>query len=718
MKIDKISSLIITIGIVFSMHVHAQKNFYKDAERAYKNKEYYAAIDLYKAAYKSANKDKKAEVLFKTAECYRRINDTKQAETYYSKTIKAKYPDPIATLRLADMMKANEKYPEALAEYNNYKQDMPSERAGEEGAKSCELAQQWKDNPTRYLVDNMAQINTKDWDYAPSFADKKGTTLYFSSTREGATGGQDLTVGELYADIFETKVDKNGKWSTPMIITPIINTSFNEAAPAMTKKMSALFFTRCDVKKKQNMTCQLWKVDKKGTTWGDPEKMTFCVDSFNFGHPTVSADEALLIFASDMDGSVGGLDLWYSVKDKKTKTWGEPINMGPAVNTDKDEIYPFIHEDGTLYFSSDGHLGMGGIDIFRAEKKGDKKWENVSNMKYPINSAGDDFGIIFEGKKEKGYLTSNRKGGKGGDDIYSFILPPLLYTLSGVVTEEDTKLPVENATVKLVGSDGTSFELKADKVGFYKYDVIGDKRYINRNTSYIVSASGLDVKSKDFPEGVLGNPKAKITTVGLEKATDFKQDFVLKKIKKEIKMPLVLFNLDEFDLLHISNPKDSLEFLYQTMIESPNITVELSAHTDARNSAAYNQTLSANRAKTCVEYLVKDKGIASDRISPRGFGESSPAVTEKDITLPSGKIVPKGTVLKEAFINKYKANKEDFEILHQINRRVVFEIKSKTYVPKDGPVKDNPFPEIQMNNSDVEGGESDEEAEKETETPK
>ncbi len=706
MRNIKVFSLIAAVMMICSAStLMAQKNFFKDAEKAYNNNEYFAAIELYKKAYSKASKKNKAEILYKTAECYKNVNDPKQAETYYDKAVKAKYPDPLAKLYMADMKKMQEKYAEAIAQYNNYKKEVPSDKRGEDGAKSCELAQKWKDNPTRYKVENMQQINGKDWDYCPSYADKKYTTLYFSSTREGATGGViDPNMGENYADLFETKVDKNGKWSAPTALPAPLSTKYNEAADVMNKKGSVMYFTRCGVEKNKQVKCQLYMTAKKGTAWDEPVLLPFNIDSFNYGWPTVNAEENLLLFASDMSGGQGGLDIWYSIYDKKNKAWGNPINAGPTINTSGDEGFPFLHDDGTLYFASNGHLGMGGWDIFKADKKGDKNWENVQNMKFPINSAGDDFAIIFEGKKERGYFTSNRPGGKGADDIYSFTLPPLLYTLSGIVTEKESKKPIEGATIKLLGSDGSTAEMKSDATGFYKFDVNGTGRYINTATSYVVSASGVDIKTVEAPDGYLGNPKGKLTTIGVDKATDFKQDFELLLVKKEIRVPMVLFNLDKYDLEHVSNPRDSLEFVYKTLVENPTIVVELAAHTDSRSPADYNQKLSFNRAKTCVEYIVS-KGIPGDRIVAKGYGESKPKVLDADFTTPSGKVVPKGTVLTEAFINKFKANKNDFEALHQINRRVVFSILRKDYKPKDGTnPTDNPFPEIQLNGSGTEGG--------------
>jgi peptidoglycan-associated lipoprotein len=684
--------------------VFGQKNYYKDAEKAYMNHEYFTAIDLYKKAVTKAKKATKAEILFKTAECYRLINDQKQAESYYSKAIKAKYPDPVAHLYMANAKKAQEKYSEAMTDYANYKKEVPSDKRGEDGIKSCELAIKWKESPTRHKVENLQQINTKEWDYAPCWADKRYTTIYFSSTREGAMGGgTDNSAGQIFADIFETQVDKNGKWKTPTPLAAPLNSKYNEAAPVMNKKLNTMYFTRCGVEKNKHVKCQIYVSQKKGNAWDEPKPISFNVDSNNLGHPTVNPEETILVFSSDLPGGYGGLDLWMSKFDKKAKTWGNPVNLGPTINSSGDELYPYISDDGSLYFSSDGHLGMGGLDIFKADMKGEGSWDNVTNLKFPMNSAGDDFGIIFEGKFERGYFTSNRAGGKGGDDIYRFTVPPLIYTLSGVVTEKESRKPIENAAITLIGSDGTKFEIKTDKTGFYRFDANGAARYINESTSYVVGASGVDIKTPEAPDGYLGNPKNKFTTVGETKSKDFKQDFELLLVKKEIKMPLVLFNLNKYDLAHPSNPKDSLEFLYKTLVENPTIVVELGAHTDSRNSAEYNQKLSFDRAKTCVEYIIS-KGIPGDRIVAKGYGESKPKTLDNDVTLPSGKVVPKGTVLQEAFINKFKANKNDFEALHEMNRRVVFSILRKDYKPKDGIKEDNPFPEIQLNNDLIEGG--------------
>ena len=666
MKIITKLTAVLALALLFSSAAVAQKNFSKDADKAFDNKEYFNSIELYKKAYtKAKKKEDKAFIIFRTAECYRMVGDNKQAEAWYIKAIKAGYTDPIAELYLADSKKAQEKYNEALIEYNNYKKAVPSDPKGENGAKSCELAQKWKDNPTRYKVENLALVNSKDPDFSPMYTDKKYNKIYFTSMRPGVTGGTtvDGTIGESYSDIFETQMDKNGKWSTPTALGEPINTKDNEGLTASTKKGDMLFFTRCIVENGKQTTNQLWSSMKKGTSWGDPTKLDFCNDTIRYKSPTISSDGTTLVFASNMPGGQGGYDLWYSKYDKKDKKWSAPANLGSDINTPGDDVFPFLREDGSLYFSSTGHLGMGGLDIYKAEKKGDNQWANISNMKYPINSAADDFSIIFEGKNERGYLSSNREGTKGADDIWSFTMPALIFTVEGVVTDSKFKEPIGGVTVKLVGSDGSSVETKTDAMGAYKFADNGTARYINSNASYVINVVAGDAKTAEAPSGFLNSTeKAKETTVGLEESKRFVHDFKLDPILKEMRFPDVLYDLGKATLRPES--QDSLNFLYQTLIDNPNITIELSAHTDSRGSDVANQKLSEARAKSCYDYLVS-KGIPAERMTPKGYGEKRLLVTD-------------------AQINTLKT-KEEKEAAHQKNRRTVFTVLRKDYVDPNAP---------------------------------
>lgn len=671
----------VVLSILFSTNLFAQKNFLEDADKAFVNKEYFNSIELYKKAYaREKTNQGKAYIIFKTAESYRMIGDAQNAESWYTKAIKANYTDPKAVLYLANAKKTQEKYTEALTEYNNYKKLVPEDPKGENGAKSCELAQQWKEKPTRYVVENLSLINGSDQDFAPTYVDKKYTSLYFTSTRPGGQGTAiDEGTGELFSDIFETQVDKNGKWSTPVALPEPVNSKFNEGAASVSRKGDIIVYTRCDVEKKKVKLNQLWYSYKKGNVWNDPVKVEFCVDTNDFAAPALSVDGETLIFVSDLPNGQGDKDLWMSKFDKKEKKWGPPVNLGSTINTPQKEVYPFLHDDGTLYFSSDGHLGMGGWDIFKAEKKGDDSWGNVTNMRYPVNSAADDFGIIFEGTKERGYLSSNREGTKGSDDIWSFVLPPLLYTIEGDITDCRFKETVPGVTMKLLGSDGTNVETKTDSTGHYKFAENGAARYVNAGTSYTITANVTDdVKTKQAPKGFLSSTEvAKETTVGVEESRIFKHDFCLTPVERDIYFANVFYELGKATLTQ--QAKDSLIGLVDILTVNPKIVIELSSHTDYRGSDPFNLKLSQARAKSCVDFLI-EQGVNPKRLIPKGYGETRP-VEVKDAN---------GTVLytlTQAYIEKETKGKtkDEYEAIMALNRRTVFSVVRRDFVDPNAP---------------------------------
>lgn len=654
MKLFRMAALMV-LAVLFSNQLFAQKNYKQDADKQFLTESYYTAIELYKKAYsKEKSKGVKAEILYQVAECYRLIEDMKQAESWYRKAVKAKYPEAIVYLHLGEVLQKQGKYDEALTEYNNFLKEKPGDKRGTQGAEACKLAEEWTNNPTRWEVQNEKLLNSKQYDFSPAFADKKQESLIFTSTREGSTGNDvDSRSGENFSDCYYTKRDKKGKWSVPSLLNEEVNTEANEGSVTIDRKGRTMYFTRCVSEKKLKLGCEIWTATAQGRKWGNVEKIPIPLpaDSFTVGHPALGPEDKLLIFASDMPGGYGGKDLWYMTYEKKGKTWSEPKNLGNVVNTEGNEMFPFVHKDGSLYFASDGHLGMGGLDIFHAEKTGENTWANVENMKSPINSEANDFGLIFEDKANRGFFTSNRNGGRGGDDIWSFFMPPLVFALQGTITDVDTKESVPGAKVRLDGDDGTSVEVVADATGFFAFAEKdgGKSRYIQQGVNYQMFVSAPDYL----------NAKGEESTMGLEESTTFVHDFALQSIKKdEIRFPEVLYDLAKWELRPES--KDSLNFLYQTLVDNPTIVIELSAHTDSRGSNPANQTLSEKRAKSCVDYLV-EKGIPAERMKPVGYGENKLIFTDDYI----------GGL----------ATEEEREAAHQRNRRTVFRVISSDYVP-------------------------------------
>jgi peptidoglycan-associated lipoprotein len=633
-----------------------------EANDAFSKGFYFNAIELYKKAYTVEKKASvKAELIFKVAESYRALGDMPQAEQWYERANKAQYPDPITYYYVGESLKRQGKYAEAITAYNRYKEKKPGDIRAEQAIAACQMAQKWKDSPTRYSVDPEVMLNTPQMDFSPAFADKKNETVVYSSTRQAASGTEtDMITGENFSDLFTSTRDRLGKWSEPTKLPITINTPGNEGAPIFNAKRSVMYFTRCPMEKKKVYGCDIWMSKKVGANYSEPVMLPLKAnveknDTITVGHPALSANDEVLVFASNAGaGHKGGRDLYMVKLNKDGMPVGAPVNLGPEINTPKDELFPFLRFDGSLYFSSTGYPGMGSMDMYRAESTGENKWGQVENLKAPLNSAADDFAIVFDGEEDRGFFSSTRPGGKGQDDIWRFYMPNLEYALQGTVYDKMTGQPLPGAKVSVVGTNGSNFSaITDDNGGFAFVEKSKTERFIVENTSYSILAE---------KEGYLV-VKDQITTVGLTESTTFVKEYFLQPATKDIviKLPEVQYDLGKFDLR--PEGKDSLETLYQTLIDNPTIIIELSAHTDSRDSDARNLILSQNRAQSCVNYLVT-KGIDPVRMVPKGYGETKLRITDAQI--------------------KAMKTKEEQEAAHQSNRRTEFRVLSYDYVPKEG----------------------------------
>lgn len=654
--------LLVALMASTATFAHSQvQQLIKEADNAYENEAYFGAIDMYKKAYAKANDaTQKARMLFQIAESYRKILDYDQQIIWYDKALRAQYDNPKAYLYLARAYHHQGNFLEAIENYKRYKETNPGNQLAAIGIKEAKYAQELRDNPTRYIVQDEVLLNSPEYDFSSAWATDDFKTIFFSSSRQGAQGVEiDQRTGESFQDIFAATRDSKGKWSEPERLTYRINTQHNEATPTLTKDKTMMFFTRCESSKDQNKGCAIYMTRKVDNDWTTAQLLKLkneeSTETTTVGHPALTTDETHLIFASDMPGGQGGKDLWIAPFDKASRTAGAAVNLGPNINTKGDEMFPFVRRDGVLFFASNGHLGMGGLDIFKAEKSGEYKWNNVVNLKVPINSIGHDFGIIWEGTNERGYFSSDRSGGKGNDDIYSFSMPPVLFALEGVVYDKDTKLPVPDATIKVVGSDGSSFQAQTDGGGAFRFETKGEDRYIKPNTNY-----SMEVSKPDYLVA-----KDQISTVGLDESTTFLKEYFITFTKpdKAIEFPEVRYAYNKSELLvnEEVNSKDSLNFLYQTLVDNPTIIIELQAHTDSRGGDSYNKKLSQERAQSCVNYLIS-KGIEAERMVAKGYGESRLRISDAQI----------------AKLN----TKEEKEAAHQKNRRTEFAVMSFDYIPK------------------------------------
>ncbi|MCQ2375789.1 MAG: OmpA family protein [Salinivirgaceae bacterium] len=651
----------VAIVVMASVYgVSAQKSVTAKADKAYAAGKYYEAIDEYKYAFaKAKNKDVKNAITFRVAECYHMAHDNRQTIVWCRKAIKKGETDARAYLWLGDALCQTGEYTQAIEEYKTYKKLNPSDKHTDDRIEACAQSIEWVNSPTRYTVENMHYINSKYSDYAPAFAKDDYNMIMFTSSRDGVTGGKISGVtGEYFSDIFRSRADRKGKWSEPVALSEPINTEFDEGTPCTNLKCNTLYFTSFREDKNKNLSCRIYVSTKDGAEWGEPKELKLANDTISVGHPAISPDELTLLFVADMPGGQGGKDIWQVTRPNKNADWGKPENLGPEINTDGDEMFPYIHPDGALYFSSNGHPGMGGLDIFCATKLGDK-WK-IENLKYPINSCADDFGIIFQQDMERGFFTSNRAGGKGGDDIYLFALPPIEFALKGVVKNKKTEEIIAGADVTLIGSDGTNVAQKTETDGTFTYK-------LNPNTDYrIVVKRGGFLNSKD-----------KVSTKGLTSSTELPVEINLAPDDSRMDLPGIVYEFGKWNLLPSSMV--SLEALVEILNDNSNITIEIGSHTDFRGSDQANLELSKKRAKSVVDFLIT-YGIDEERLSSRGYGETMP----KEVDRAIARIYPflkEGDVLTEQFINNLKDN-EQREICHQINRRTDFGLTGRDYVPK------------------------------------
>ncbi|HNQ12914.1 MAG TPA: OmpA family protein [Bacteroidia bacterium] len=637
--------LLLFIGLFCTVwSVEAKRSKTAKADKAYDQAYYSKAAELYKKAYaKFSKKEIKQSAAYKAGESYRMMANYKEAMGWYEKSIKAGNKESDANWHFAEALRANGLYAEAIAQYNKYKELFPENAAkADAGIAVAEQAQKWKDKPTKHTVTNLSALNTRYHDFAPSYSNTDKNTVFFTSSREESEGNtNDYWIGQKPFDIFKSIKDNNGKWSIPVSVGSPVNSDMSEGSVTIVSQGNVMYITRCVRDKSKAEMCKIYKTTFDGNAWSEPEGLPFNSDSYTVGQPTLTGDGSTMYFSSDMPGGMGGKDIWRSTYNKDAGIWEAPVNLGSMVNSDKDEYFPYAHENGRLYYASNGKPGMGGLDLFWTSSEG-ADWSEPTNLMSPMNSPADDFGISFF-EENKGYISSNREGGLGGDDVYEFYKEPPVFWIRGRVYDTDTKESIAGAKVELFGSDGTTLSYTTLEDGTYRYDMKGE-------TKYKVSASYTGYLTK-FLE---------VSTIGLDETQEFigDFDFPLKSTAKPIELPEIYYDFDKASLRPES--KKELDGLIKVLDENPTIRIKLVAHCDFRGTDAYNDNLSNRRAKSVMDYLIQN-GVAAARLASEGKGKREPIVAADDI-------------LKMTSI-------EEKERAHQRNRRTEFEVVGTDYVP-------------------------------------
>lgn len=631
----------------------------KKADKKYEVGEYFNAATIYNKIYpkvKVKDRQTKAYSAFRLGLCYSLINENEKAERAFSNAVRYNYKDSIVYLYYADALRKNKKEKDAIAQYDIYLQNHPDDIRAINGKQSSLDAAEWKEHPTRYIVSKQTKFASKRTEFSPAFPGGDPDIVYFNSTRENKEigGNASKITGVRNNDIYSARRNALGEWDNIEPVEGDINTDLDEGSVSFSADGKTMYFTRCYVEKGENRGAQICTVTRSGGKWGKVTEVKLSEDSsITFAHPTVSPDDKYLYFVSDLPGGFGGKDLWRS--EKNGSQYGAPVNLGPSINTPGDEMFPYMREDGTLYFSSNGHPGFGGLDLFYATELENGEWE-VSNMMYPINSNGDDFGISFITGMEKGMFSSNRGEKKGYDKLYEFELPPIEYLIDGKVTDLSGE-PLGDATIRIVGDDGTNMKLHTKKDGSFKIS-------LNKNVHYVMLGNC---------RGYL-NQKEEAVTMDLEDSKTFPIHFNLASLSKPVGLDNIFFEFGKATLTPESST--ALDKLVKILNDNPNITIEIGAHTDRVGSAEGNLQLSGKRAQSVVDYLIK-KGIEAERLTAKGYGKTQPVTVDKTIQKKYS-FLKVGDVLDEEYINSLISN-EQKEIADSINRRTEFRVLKTTY---------------------------------------
>ena len=635
----------------------------KDADEAYDRGEYFDAATIYRKLYNKYNRKEDAwlrgELAFQLGMCHLKLNQGNRAAAAFQNAIRYDYEDTTILLHLGQAQQREGQYAAAINSYKQYLAIAPDSWEAKVGIQGCELAPKWKEEGSRYTVKQDKILNSRRADYCPMFLDKNLEYVYLTSTNEKSTGElRSEITGTKKGDIYFSKKDEKGVWSRPEVVDGGLNTEHDEGAVAFSPDGSTMYLARA-VRQDWPTIVEIYTSSRSEAKWSAPQKFEITADTLsNYSDPFVSPDGQWLYFASDIPGGQGGIDIWrINLKDKH----GTLENLGPQINTKGNDRFPNVRTDSLLYFASDGHPGMGGLDLFVAKlqprEEGDKismdRWV-IENMGVPMNSSADDFGITF-GAGESGYFSSNRGDARGYDHIFTFIKPDLQVWISGYVVDKDDE-PVPNAVIRIVGDDGSNQKTAARPDGSFRFD-------LQRGVKYAMLASA---------DGYL-NARQEFESDTVEEDAEYNVDFILAAMFKAQVVENIFYDFDKAVLRDES--KLALDSIVILLKEHPNIVIEMASHTDRVGSEKYNQGLSQRRAQSVVDYLIEN-GIPKERLKPTGYGESRPKTVTKRIHSQYPQF-EEGVTLSEEFIKTL--SKEDQEAADQINRRTEFEVIDTTY---------------------------------------
>lgn len=616
--------------------------------------EYFAASKSYRKVYrkltKKTQRSERGAVALKLAECHSRLNQPVQAAVAYQNAIRLGQGDAHTRVRLGHMLLSQGKYEAALKEFEEALDMIPGDEEAMTGLRGARRAIQAREKKSRMTVHPMKMINGRRSDFSPMLLDG---VLYFTSTNEQVKGaGRSDVTGMKRGDIMTARRNERGEWLRPEPAAGDLNSDNDEGIVSFSPDGSTMYLTRALRPTEADSRVEICVSRRSDAQWSAARSFELITDTTaNYGHPAVSPSGTWLYFTSDRQGGKGGRDLWRMSLGGS----GRMENLGDDINTAADEMFPYLLTDSIIYFSSNGHPGFGGLDIFRAVQLPSGRWR-FENVGTPINSAADDFGMTLGSLDPKsGFFSSNRGDNRGYDHIYSFELPDLKINISGSVTDLDEE-PVRGAVIRIVGDDGTNRKAVARDDGTFSFP-------LERGVSYAMLAGA---------KGYL-NARQEFTSDLAEEDAEYNVDFILASVEKPNIVENIFYDFDKATLRPDS--KSALDGLVGMLADNPNITIEMGAHTDRVGSDEYNNRLSERRARSVVDYLIA-AGISAERLQARGYGKSRPKVVTKRIAREFPQF-SEGTVLDEAFVDTL--SDDDKAVADQINRRTEFRILSLDY---------------------------------------
>lgn len=623
-----------------------------DADASFSRKEFFDAAEKFRLAnQKVKDKTIKAAIYFKLAESYRESGDYTKAAVWYRNAIRSGYKDPKLEIRHADALRGAGKSEEAKVIYETELKKDPKNTQAINGLESIRRIQEWKEIPELYIIENLKTINSAANDMVVQINPESEKSIFIKSSREEVPNKKiNPVTGQKFADFFQSAYDTIKKrWNLPELLKEpgVLNSTDEELFLNFSPSKDLLVFSRSVSNAAQRATSQLLFILKQNGQWTSPSPLQFTADGANYLQPMITENGKTLWFASDRPGGLGGFDIWKS-EINEPGIFSEPINAGAEINTPGDELYPFEKPNGYFYFSSDFHPGLGGFDIFQAQKSGGK-WQ-IEQLPPPVNSIADDLSIQFFGNLEKGFFTSNRKGSRG-TDIYSFFLPPKLFQCFGKIHDSETDSILPDVNIRIVGSDGSSQKIRSVNGRF--------QASLNPESDYAIVI---------FANGYL-NAQAKVSTRGLREAKEFEVDIRPIPTNKPIRIDNINYELGKWDLL--PQAKTSLDKLAELLKLNPEAIIELSAHTDDIGDEKFNLELSEKRATSVVQYLT-GKGIQEKNLKAKGYGESVPLKVNAKL-VRQYEFLKEGDVLDSGTIEKI-GNDNLKETARGLNRRTEFKV--------------------------------------------